>query len=103
MHDNARLATPTEWSDGHRGWHFDKTISIGNLIAVTPLLLAMVASWVSMQHRLDYLEQQRREDVARYEKQRAEDHQHTMQARQEVVIRIDGVDKKLDRLIERTR
>lgn len=92
---------PHVWGPERRGWHFDKTVSIGNLIAMTPLVVVVVASWATMDSRIGQLERQRLEDIARSERQRMEDMAREAQARQELLHRVSTVDQKLDRVIER--
>lgn len=74
---------------------------MGNLIAVIPVLVLMVASWATMGARIDQLERQRNEDIARMERQRAEDAEREKESRKEVLRQIEVVGAKLDRLIER--
>lgn len=96
-----KTEAPHIWGPERRGWHIEKNLNMGNLIAVIPVLVLMVASWATMGARIDQLERQRNEDIARMERQRAEDAEREKESRKEVLRQIEVVGAKLDRLIER--
>lgn len=94
--DDMKLEVPTQWGEDKRGWHLDKTISVGHIIS-TLVIAVSVFTWVSsVDRRVDqnslsikFVKEQQQQSSARIEALRLEIKQD-----------LNSINDKLDRLIE---
>lgn len=85
--------------DQRRKWHFDRGVSIDAIIAFVTACGAVVIAWVNINSRLSVVEASVANITAEAIK-RAED---AKTANTVLGVRLDRMDDKLDRLIERKK
>lgn len=86
-------------SDNFQHWHLDKRLNVGHILTTISAVAAAFAWGSTIESRLAVLELQTRNSEAA----QAEIKEEIVRTRQSFNQRLDRVDSKLDRLIERKK
>ncbi len=81
------------------GWSIKKEVTVGDLIAITFAISSVILAYGALDARLAKIEEFKAAQVSRDIAQDASAHQ----TKQDIADRLDRIEDKLDRLIERRR
>lgn len=103
-----RGEVPTSWGSERRGWHIDKTLSAGDLLAIATILITigipLIVWGVTVETRfasLATLERRIETEKNARDAQRFEDRQASQQSIAEVKTRLDRIDDKIEKIAEK--
>jgi cell division protein FtsL len=78
-------------------WHFNREIHLGHIVTTTVMLVSVITYALKQEQRISLIEYQINEQVKRDDRQ---DAQYSL-ATHDMADRLDKIENKLDRIIER--
>lgn len=101
------LEVPDHYGPERRGFHIDRTIGISDFLTAIPMIIAIVVFGLGIQARIETgeyrmrsMEERAAEDRRTAERQRAEDLARQERERSELLMRLQDVSTKVDKLLE---